>query len=211
MISGASRVPGPGRRPRAHAVATRAPTTSQTATPSGSPVRTRIAPMNTSSGPGPSPVQSVTATATAITSEPATEQPDRTDMRTARFDEVDASSAAIAPARVNTPLAVDAAIGVHRRRVGARVISEDRRHASSIGPPTAFSWPRHGAVRHTRRRPRSPPRNCVHVRYAERRSEDFSGWSGVVSRSDTGSSGSGGWVSVDQGSRWRRRASRARR
>ena len=83
-MSGDTSVPGPGRRPISHEAPIIDPTTSHTAHINGSPVRTRTAPMNTSSGPGPSPLHNITATPAAMISEPDPSRPTRAEPRSIR-------------------------------------------------------------------------------------------------------------------------------
>ncbi|MEL6892332.1 MAG: hypothetical protein AAFP84_12095 [Actinomycetota bacterium] len=97
--NGARNVPGPGRRPRTQARAMSEPTVAHTAMVSGRPVRSRIAPMKTSSGPGPSWFQSVTATDTAISDEPSTRYTMRAPVVSTRRGAPRETTAATAPAR----------------------------------------------------------------------------------------------------------------
>ena len=147
-INGEMIVPGPGRRPSNHDSTIIDPTTSHTVGPSGSPERTRTAPMNTSSGPGPSPFHSVTATATAIVNEPATSERDtnRESHRPSRWRR--------RRGPLRSPVALDHAdvcARIRRRRlarVGARRIDDGRTHLCSIGRQRRFSSARCGVVRH---------------------------------------------------------------
>ena len=100
-MSGEANVPGPGRRPSSHAAPISNAITSHTANVSDNPVRTRTAPMNTSSGPGPRRVHNITATPTAMTTDPATSSPTRAERRSKVGIGPSAKTAAIAPARLS--------------------------------------------------------------------------------------------------------------
>jgi len=99
--NGERRVPGPGRRPSNQAVAMNDAITSHTARVNDRPVRMRMAPMNTSSGPGPRPLHNITATPTAMSQDPATSSAIRAELRRSREGGRVASTTAIAPARLH--------------------------------------------------------------------------------------------------------------
>ena len=100
-MSGETSVPGPGRRPINHAAAINDAITSHTDSVNDNPVRTRTAPMKTSSGPGPSPLHNMTATPPAMINEPATRRPTRAEPRSSRGVGPLPSTAAMAPGRLN--------------------------------------------------------------------------------------------------------------
>ena len=100
-MSGDANVPGPGRRPSSHAAPISDAITSHTASVNDNPVRTRTAPMNTSSGPGPRRVHNITATPAAMITDPTTSSPTRTERRSNVGIAPSANTAAMAPARLS--------------------------------------------------------------------------------------------------------------